>query len=67
MEQTETGARRSVPADAVVLAVGSAPRRELADALRGKLDRVIVLGDADHVGRVADAVRSGFEQAWVLE
>lgn len=67
VEQTETGARRSVPADAVVLAVGSAPRRELADALRGKLDRVIVLGDADHVGRVADAVRSGFEQAWVLE
>ena len=67
VEHSETGVQDSVPADVLVLAVGSRPRRGLADALRARLKNVIVLGDADHVSRVADAVRSGFERAYVLE
>lgn len=67
VEHSITSEQQDIPADAVILTVGSTPRSALGNALRGKVPHVILLGDARKVGRVADAVRDGFEQAYVLE
>lgn len=66
-EDTKDGSRLAVPADVVVLSIGSVPNDRLYQALAGKLERVIPLGDSVKVGRVAEAVRTGFEKSYVLE
>ncbi len=62
---TATGERVELPADTVLLAVGMAARREVADALRRSAPEteVFVVGDATEVGSIATAVRSGFKAA----
>ena len=66
-EDTKDGSKLEVPVDVVVLSIGSLPNDSLYQALAGKLERVIPLGDSIKVGRVAEAVRTGFEKAYVLE
>lgn len=54
-----------IPADAVVLAMGVKPvvPQELIEAFPD----AVVLGDAYKSGNMLDAVRDGFEKAWILE
>ena len=66
-EDTKDGSKLAIPADIVVLSVGSTPNDGLYQALTGKLERVIPLGDSIKVGRVADAVRTGFEKSYILD
>lgn len=49
-------------ADTVVLAVGSRSDRQLVDQLRGVVQDVRVIGDAEHPGNAVDAIRRGFEE-----
>jgi 2,4-dienoyl-CoA reductase-like NADH-dependent reductase (Old Yellow Enzyme family)/thioredoxin reductase len=62
---TSTAERREFPADTVLLAVGVAPRHDIADALRRSAPEteVFVVGDAWEVGSIATAVRSAFRAA----
>lgn len=53
------GAERTIPADSVVLASGVHPDHHLADTLRADGFKVTVVGDADSVGYIEGAVRSG--------
>lgn len=59
----QTGETIEMPADAVVLSVGTRSNNALAEALNAAFDKVIVVGDAGSVGRIGDATRSGFEAA----
>lgn len=66
-EDTKDGSKLAVPADIVILAVGSISNDSLYQALTGRLERVIPLGDSIKVGRVASAVQNGFEKSYALK
>ncbi len=50
----------------VVIALGTASNKELAENLKGKFDKVVSVGDANKVGRIANAIASGYEVAYNL-
>ncbi|HWQ80237.1 MAG TPA: FAD-dependent oxidoreductase [Anaerovoracaceae bacterium] len=50
-----------IPADTVVLAAGSRPNNKLADELKAAGYQVKVIGDAEKVGLVMDAVAQGYD------
>lgn len=56
----------AVPCDLVVIAVGSQPSRELAEALYQRGVRAYSIGDAGVIGKIGEAVRSGFDVAAAL-
>ena len=62
---TRAGARKE-KADVVVLAVGITPNRAFADEIEASFDNVKVIGDAKKAGLISDAIREGFEKAFVL-
>ncbi|MDC0609852.1 NAD(P)/FAD-dependent oxidoreductase [Vibrio sp.] len=62
-----SGEVKSVPADCVVLSLGNRPLKNLFSELQDCHDKVVAIGDCVKVGRVAQAVQSGFEKAYVLE
>jgi 2,4-dienoyl-CoA reductase (NADPH2) len=50
-----------LPADTVVLAVGTRPQSELASSLQGKVPELYVVGDAAKPRKALDGIREGFE------
>jgi 2,4-dienoyl-CoA reductase (NADPH2) len=50
-------------ADSVVLAVGMKPENRIADELKGTLTSLHVVGDCARLGRVRDAIATGFQAA----
>lgn len=61
------GDLKNIPADAVVLSLGNRPDKNLFSELQSRHNKVVAIGDCVKVGRVAQAVQSGFEKAYVLE
>lgn len=57
---------RAVDCDTVVIACGSQPNDEMADALAGMTDKVYKVGDAAHAGKILEAVESGWATACEL-
>ncbi len=55
------GERQTLAAGTVVLATGYRPDRALADALRGRVPELHVIGDAERVGDAEAAIRQGYE------
>ena len=64
--ETADGGQRSVPTDQVVLSLGVSSENELYQKLSAKFSNVHLLGDANHVGRIADAVLDGMRFAYNL-
>ena len=58
---------KNIPADCVVLSLGNRPDNRLYNELLSRHSKVHALGDSVKVGRVAQAVQSGFEKAYVLK
>lgn len=56
-----------IPYDKLVLAVGFHPDNSLARAVKGKVGKVICIGNALKQGMVIDAVHGGFHAARLLE
>ncbi|QGU95961.1 NAD(P)-binding protein [Clostridium bovifaecis] len=56
----------SKSATKVVLSLGVKPETKMADSLLESFDNVKVLGDAKRAGRITEAIREGFEKAYVL-
>jgi 2,4-dienoyl-CoA reductase (NADPH2) len=57
----------TIPADSVILAMGSRPENSLAKSLeQAGIDNVRVIGDANKIGRIGDALDSGFALACEL-
>ena len=63
----ETGETSRLDCDAVVLSLGARPVNALAKELKGVCEKVYTIGDAERVGRIADATRAGYELAAALE
>lgn len=61
----KTSEKIEFPADTVLLAVGMAAKRDVADSLRrcAPETEVFVVGDAMAVGTIASAVMSAFKAA----
>jgi 2,4-dienoyl-CoA reductase (NADPH2) len=63
--ETEEG-QESIPADTVIMAVGSRSVNELAPAVMTEGVKVITLGDAKEPRKLTEAIREGFEEALKL-
>lgn len=60
----ERGGQESLlPADTVVMAVGSRPANELAAVLRDRVPELHVIGDAASPRKITEAIREGFDLA----
>ena len=67
VESTINGEVSTIKADNVVLSLGVRSRRELLDELEEHFSIVKVVGDTYKPGRIANAIHTGFEKAYVLE
>jgi|SRR5690554_6159565 len=65
-KETESGEQKEYPFDAIVISVGVESNRELVDEVQTEFESVHVLGDASKVGRIRDAMESGFITAYSL-
>ncbi len=69
LEHVKSGSRAIRQVDQVVLSVGARSEDTLAAELKGlkaRFPRVLVIGDAREPGRIANAVKDGFDIAWNL-
>lgn len=60
------GEEEKIPADTVIIAVGSCPSRDLYEDLEGRGMEVHLVGDAREARKAIDAVREGYETALKL-
>lgn len=61
------GKQMVIDSEYVIIAMGIVAYNPLEKALKEKMDNVFVLGDALGYGSLGEAVRGGFENAYVLE
>ncbi len=66
VKELATGKEFDIEADTVIMAAGIRPRTDIADAFRAAFDKVLVAGDARKGGRIATAIREGFEAGWIF-
>lgn len=52
-----------IPADTVVLAVGSCSNHDLYAELKGKIAKLSVIGDARKPGKIQEAIREAYDEA----
>ncbi|HIZ78416.1 MAG TPA: NAD(P)/FAD-dependent oxidoreductase [Candidatus Lachnoclostridium stercorigallinarum] len=64
MEQN--GRRRLIPADHVFLATGMRPNRDLYDSLKAQGRRVYNVGDSLELGKIYDAIHTGYKAGWKI-
>ena len=61
------GEQVELPADTVVLALGVRPRGDVVKEFQAAFGNVRAVGDARQGGRIATAVREGYEAAYTFE
>lgn len=66
-ENTATKEIISISTDFLVLSLGIKPNNAMVIELEKNFKLVKVIGDVSKPGRIADAIQSGFEKAYVLE
>ncbi len=66
-EKTDTKEQVNIPADIIILSLGNTPNRPLYDAICDKYNKVQLIGDSMQMGRVANAVHTGYQAAYILE
>lgn len=64
--ENEAGEQSLVPADTVVLAIGSKSQNELYNELQDKVQKLNLIGDAVKPAFILDAVRSAYDAAHIL-
>ena len=67
VENLATGESMAVEADTVVLALGTHSQEPMEEAFRAVGLNAVLVGSAGTPGRIAGAIRDGFEKAWVFE
>ncbi len=67
LEDLQSQTEKSVEIDKVVISLGVRSMDLLYNELRDRFDNVKLLGDARSPRRIADAVREGFDKAFLLE
>ena len=66
VKELATDKQFDIEADTVIMAAGIKPRGEVVEAFSAAFDKVLVAGDARKGGRIATAVREGFEAGWIF-
>lgn len=66
IEDAQTGARDTLPADSVVIAVGFRPQPSMASELMGRGYEVYEIGDGRQVGNILTAIWDAYEVAHTL-
>jgi len=66
LEHTTDGKQEKIQIDQVVLSVGVRPVDELYQTLKGQYSNLYLIGDAEKVGRIAQATRSAYNVAMNL-
>lgn len=66
IENVKDGETREVEADSVVLALGVRPNTATAAAFRDAFPKTRIIGDARRGGRIATAVREGYEAGYTF-
>jgi 2,4-dienoyl-CoA reductase-like NADH-dependent reductase (Old Yellow Enzyme family)/thioredoxin reductase len=66
LEDVFDGKQETIQADCVVLSLGVRPVNDLYQTLKGQYQKLYLIGDADKIGRVADATRSAYKLAMSL-
>lgn len=61
--QQGDGTQAVIPADTVVLAVGSRSENALYGALEGRVRKLTLIGDAEKPAFILDAVRAAYDAA----
>ena len=59
-------AKKGEIADTVIMAAGIKPRTDVVDLFKANFNNVLVAGDARKGGRIATAIREGFETGWIF-
>ena len=67
LEELKSGASIELDIEYVVMAVGVKSNNALSTELQSNFEKVYTIGDAHHIGRIANATRDGFDTAWNLE
>ena len=67
VQDLSTGEAKTVSADTVVLELGTHGQQPLADAFEAAGLPTVLVGSAETPGRIAGAIRGGFEKAWVFD
>ena len=62
----ENGKEKEFEGDSVVLALGLKPVNRLKDELRGKVGKIVVIGDAKGQGKIRAAINEGFVTSFYL-
>ena len=65
--QTADGEKKTLPCDTAIMAFGSVPEKELANAIDFKYRHVSVIGDCVAAGLVGNAVRDAYAAAWAMD
>ena len=66
VKELATDKQFDIEADTVIMAAGIKPCADVVEAFSAAFDKVLVAGDARKGGRIATAVREGFEAGWVF-
>lgn len=66
VEEIAAGKQFDIEADTVIMAAGIKPRAGVVEVFRAAFDNVLVCGDARKGGRIATAIREGFEAGWIF-
>ncbi len=67
LEDIKKGKTNHYAYDAVVLSLGSAKNNKLYEEIKDKFENVYVIGDAEKVGRIANATRSAYDTAMSIK
>ena len=66
-EETGSGEKKSYTFDEIVVALGTRSNADVTEMLNKVCDRVIAVGDAEHAGRIEQAIRTGYLAAAELD
>jgi len=68
MVEKQGGVREEIPADTVIIAFGQTNKNDFVDEVVAKYYmKTTVVGDAEKVGKVGNAIRTGFYAAMAIE
>ncbi len=67
VKNKENNTTSEIPADYIIMSLGNRPDNGLYKELKEHFEKVYVIGDALQIGRIANAVHTGFERAYTLE
>lgn len=65
--ETKEGGKVFLPTDAVVLSLGVRASDEFNRKMKAKFHNAVIIGDANKIGKIQNAIESGYSEAYRLE